>query len=293
MALAPLTVAAMKTRLLTSFFGVFLLLFFQLSPVVAGQVVKILAIGNSFSTDAAESYVDDLAKADGVELIIANMYIGGCSLERHWNNAENDLPAYSYRKIINGDTVVVENQNLVTAIRDESWDYITFQQASPLSGKIESYFPYLTNLMTYTKQYATNPHVQFAFHQTWAYAADSKNPAFENYKKDQLFMYESIVASVKEAVKRTGIKIVIPAGTAIQNGRTSFVGDKFTRDGYHLSPGLGRFTAACVWYEMLLKRPVLKNAFVPAGVTPQEAAMAKRAAHNAVKRPFRITPFKK
>lgn len=283
----------MKTRLSTAFIAVVLLLFFHLSPVVAGQIIKILAIGNSFSTDAAESYVDDLAKADGVELIIANMYIGGCSLERHWNNAEMDLPAYSYRKITNGDTVVVEKQKMVTAIQDENWDYITFQQASPLSGKVDSYFPYLPNLLAYTKQYATNPRVQFAFHQTWAYASNSKNKAFGNYNKDQLFMYQSIVASVKEAVKKTGIKIVIPSGTAIQNGRTSFVGDNFTRDGYHLSLGLGRFTAACVWYELFLRRPVTKSSFVPEGVTPEEAAMAKQAAHNAVKRPFRITPFKK
>jgi hypothetical protein len=282
-----------KTQVLIAFFAVTLFLFFQLSPVVAGQVVKILAIGNSFSTDAAESHVDDLAKADGIELIIANMYIGGCSLERHWNNAEKDLPAYSYRKITNGDTVVVANQNLITAIQDENWDYITFQQASPLSGKVESYFPFLPDLMAYTKRYATNPRVQFAFHQTWAYAANTKNPSFDNYNKDQLFMYESIVEAVKEVVKKTGIKIVIPSGTAIQNGRTSFVGDKFTRDGFHLSLGLGRFTAACVWYETLLHRPVRKNSFVPAGVSPEQAAMAKEAAHNAVKRPYKLTPFKK
>ena len=61
-----------------------------LSIISAQDVVKILAVGNSFSTDAAESYVDDLAIADGLQLIIANMYIGGCSLERHWKNAEGD-----------------------------------------------------------------------------------------------------------------------------------------------------------------------------------------------------------
>lgn len=257
------------------------------------KIVKILAIGNSFSQDAAESYVDDLAKADGVQLIIANMYIGGCSLERHWKNAQGDSAAYSYRKIVNGDTTIIAKQRLSTAIKDENWDYITFQQASPYSGLIDSYFPYLTNLLNYTKQLATNRKVKFAFHQTWAYAANSKQSAFKSYNNDQQQMYQAIMHAVEMAVKKAGINIVIPSGTAIQNGRTSVIGDNFCRDGYHLSLGLGRFTAACTWYETLLKRNVMKNAFVPAGVSPEEAKIAKGAAHYAVKQPYKVTEMKK
>lgn len=280
----------MNTKRLSLFIIIFSC--FAFLSIISGQnVVKILAIGNSFSTDAAESYVDDLAKADGVQLIIANMYIGGCSLERHWKNAERDSAAYSYRKIINGDTTVIAKQKLSIAMQDEDWDYITFQQASTYSGLIESYFPYLTNLITYTKQFAKNPDVQYAFHQTWAYAASSKHKGFVNYNNNQQQMYEAIVSTVNAAVKQTGIDIVIPSGTAIQNGRTSFVGDYFCRDGYHLSLGVGRFTAACTWYEKLLKRPVIDNSFIPSGVTPEEAKVAKHAAHHAVKQPNRVTPM--
>lgn len=257
------------------------------------KVVKILAIGNSFSQDAAESYVDDLAKADGVQLIIANMYIGGCSLERHWKNAQGDSAAYSYRKIVNGDTTIIAKQRLSTAIKDENWDYITFQQASPYSGLIDSYFPYLTNLLGYTKQLATNRKVKFAFHQTWAYAANTKHSGFKSYNNDQQQMYHAIINAVEEAVKKAGIRIVIPSGTAIQNGRTSVIGDNFCRDGYHLSLGVGRFTAACTWYETLLKRKVVKNSFIPAGVTAEEAKIAKSAAHYAVKQPYKVTEMKK
>lgn len=259
----------------------------------AQQVLKILAIGNSFSVDAAESYVDDLAKADGVQLIIGNMYIGGCSLERHWLNAEKDSEAYTYRKIVNGDTTVIAKQKLKTAIQDEDWDYITFQQASTYSGLIDSYFPYLPNLLAYTKDLTTNPKVQFAIHQTWAYAANSKHKGFVNYNNDQMQMYQAIVSTGKEAAKKVGIKLIIPAGTAIQNGRTSFVGDKFTRDGYHLSLGLGRFTAACTWYEFFLKKPVMKNTYIPPGVSQEQAMVAKKAAHLAVKKPFKVTSMEK
>ena len=48
--------------------------------------VKILAIGNSFSDDAME-HLAVILKGAGVENIsLGNLYIGGCSLETHYNN---------------------------------------------------------------------------------------------------------------------------------------------------------------------------------------------------------------
>ena len=46
---------------------------------------KILAIGNSFSEDAT-SYLEDIATCGGEDCKVVNLYIGGCSLERHYNN---------------------------------------------------------------------------------------------------------------------------------------------------------------------------------------------------------------
>lgn len=272
-------------------FFIILSLSFVFSSAYAEKPLKILAIGNSFSQDAAESYVDDLAKADGVQLIIANMYIGGCSLETHWNNAKGDLANYSYRKIIDGDTIVAEKQKLSTAIQDEDWDYITFQQVSSLSGLYPSYYPFLPNLLAYVKGISTNPNVQFALHQTWAYAQNTTHSGFANYNNDQQTMFQAIVAAVIPVAKENNISIIIPAGTAIQNGRTSFIGDNFCRDGYHLNLSYGRYTASCTWYEKICNRPVVGNKFVPAGMSPQEVRVAQQAAHNAVLYPYIITPI--
>lgn len=287
----------MKAKFILSHFKFLVVLFVislsSFSYAYGQEVIKILAIGNSFSVDAAEAYLDDLAKAEGIQLIFGNMSIGGCSLEKHWKQASGDLPAYSYSKIINGDSTIIKKQKLSFALQDEKWDYITFQQVSSLSGLIDSYFPYLTDLVAYTKEHSANPKVKLVFHQTWAYATNSKHKNFKNYNKDQQEMYLAIVKTVNTAVKKAGIDIVIPAGTAIQNGRTSFIGDNFCRDGYHLHKGVGRLTAACTWYEKLLKRPAIKNTFIPAGVTPEEAKVARYAAHYAVKRPSKVTSMKK
>lgn len=257
---------------------------------VNAQTVRILAIGNSFSVDAVENYLYDIGKADNVELIIGNMYISGCSLATHWINAKGNLPAYSYRKIVNGQLTTTAKQNLLTAIKDEDWDVITFQQASPNSGRIETFFPDLTNLHHYVRSESTNPQVKFAMHQTWAYAANKNSSAFATYyNNNQLEMFWAIVAAVNGAAVQTGIDIVIPVGTAIQNGRTSYIGDNFNRDGSHLSFGLGRYVAACTWYEKLLGKTVIGNTFIPAGVTKAQAIVAQNAAHYAVLAPDSIT----
>ena len=47
------------------------------------QMVRILAIGNSFSQDATH-YLHQIAASDNVEMKVVNLYIGGCSLEQHW-----------------------------------------------------------------------------------------------------------------------------------------------------------------------------------------------------------------
>ena len=74
-------------------------------------------------------------------------------------------------------------------------------------------------------------------HQTWAYASTSKHSGFKNYNCNQLTMYQAIADAVKKAAKVNKIKIVIPSGTAIQNARTSFIGDHLNRDGNSLIHG--------------------------------------------------------
>lgn len=253
-------------------------------------IIRVLAIGNSFSEDAIEQYLYELANAGGQEMIIANLYIGGSSLEQHATNARNNSAAYSYRKIVRGQKDSQGSYTIERAVKDEKWDYISFQQVSQLSGQFESYFSHLTYLTGYVKQFTTNPDIEFILHQTWAYAANSNHSGFSNYDNDQLKMYNAIVNAVQKAAETVNIDMVIPAGTAIQNGRTSILGDTFDRDGYHLNTD-GRFTAACTWYEMLTGQDVTTNSYSPASLSEIKVDIAKNAANLAVKNPRTITPM--
>ena len=57
----------------------------------------VLAIGNSFSRDAT-AYLHDVCRSMGISAHVVNLYIGGCSLERHWSCVLNHEKAYQYQE---------------------------------------------------------------------------------------------------------------------------------------------------------------------------------------------------
>ena len=253
------------------------------------KTVRILAIGNSFSQDAVEQYLHELAEAEGISTIIGNMFIGGCFLERHVKNARDNAPAYAYRKIgTDGKKREKGKMSLEAVLADEAWDYVSLQQASPFSGMYETYEASLPELIEYVKARLPKK-TKLMLHQTWAYASTSKHSGFKNYNCNQLTMYQAIADAVKKAAKANKIKIVIPSGTAIQNARTSFIGDHLNRDGYHLDVKIGRYTAACTWFERIFKHNVVGNPYAPEGLDEARKAVAQKAAHAAVKHPYKVT----
>lgn len=253
------------------------------------KTVRILAIGNSFSQDAVEQYLHELAEAEGISTIIGNMFIGGCSLERHVKNARDNAPAYAYRKIgTDGKKREKGKMSLEAVLADEDWDYVSLQQASPFSGMYETYEASLPELIEYVKARLPKK-TKLMLHQTWAYASTSKHSGFKNYNCNQLTMYQAIADAVKKAAKANKIKIVIPSGTAIQNARTSFIGDHLNRGGYHLDVKIGRYTAACTWFERIFKHNVVGNPYAPEGLDEARKAVAQKAAHAAVKHPYKVT----
>lgn len=253
------------------------------------DTLKVLAIGNSFSEDAVEQYLHELAVAADKPIIIGNMYIGGAPLSLHWENAQADAAAYSYRKINAGGLKTTEEQvSILTALQDEQWDYVSLQQASPLSGRFDSYVVPLTALHRYIDS-VTAGNVKYMWHQTWAYAANSTHSGFVNYHNDQKEMYQAIMAASAKVQQLVPIDLLIPCGTAIQNARTSFIGDNLTRDGYHLDLHIGRFIAACTWFEALFGQEAPIDRFRPEGVSPEQAVVARQAAHEAIRQPFSIT----
>lgn len=266
------------------------LILLLLPMTLSAKVYKLLAIGNSFSEDAVESYLADICRSQRVEVVIGNLYIPGCSIDTHWDNLEKNAPAYRYRKIDRSGKVTERKQTaLKTALDDEKWDFISFQQASQYSGEYSS-FGHLKDLIVGVRNIVGNGPV-FVWHQTWAYAATSGHAGFAAYDNNQLNMYHRIVETTRKVMQENPqLKILIPCGTAIQNARTAILaGDDLTRDGYHLERTTGRYIASLTWYTALFMRIPAPDVFFPKGVDSNTALLARDAAVEAVLHPWMVT----
>lgn len=280
------------------------LLLSSVSSIAQSQrTLRVLAIGNSFSEDAVEHYLWELGQEAGIDFVIGNAYRGGWSLAAHWKDASTRAANTDYRKVVNGRRTNMGKRTIKDIVTDEPWDVITLQQVSQEAGREESYEPSLSLMIGYVKALATNDSVRLGFHQTWAYAQDSNHGGFANYDRNQFLMYASIVAAVEEAMQnhRGDLQFYIPVGTAIQNARTTELADpvigesqpvnrELTRDGFHLNYTIGRYIAACTWFEALTGISSVGLKSRPKGVTPVQAELAQRAAHAAIEVPVAVTP---
>ncbi len=260
-------------------------------PYPTKDTLYILAIGNSFSQDAIEQNLYELFKADGQEVVVGNMYIGGCTLERHLGNIKNDIADYEYREVVGGVKTNTKNARLSQVLPLHEWDYVSVQQASGKSGLYETVTPYLQDILEYVDSTVTGS-PKILWHQTWAYSKDSDHGEFPNYGRDQMQMYEAIVGVWKSVMDDYGIDILVPSGTAVQNARTSSLGDTLNRDGYHLELTYGRYTAACAWYEAISGCDVTKNSWKPETISDSQARIARKAAHKAVRKPAKVSKVK-
>lgn len=242
----------------------------------AGKTLNVLTVGNSFSICLERYFPDVVRSVPGCDVHLETIYIGGCSLERHWNNIATEeadpekrhFKEFTYRQ----------------KFESRDWDVVSIQQSSPLSWKPESFFPFAEDLTNYIRKYA--PNAEVVIQQTWAYRSDEKR--LENWKIDQKTMFEKLTDAYSQAADRLALRVV-PMGLAVQKARetqaqpetadqaTSFCGP----DAYHLNRR-GEYLQACVWFAILFERPATDVTFVPEGFSPEDAKFLREAAQKAV-----------
>ena len=204
--------------------------------------MKILSIGNSFSQDSTA-----LLQLLTDKITARNLYIGGCSLDMHAANIENDAAKYELQE--NGEKMQNALVGVKEALISDKWDYITVQQVSGRSGVYESFYPYLGELLDYVRKYSD---AEIVLHETWSYEIGSRHPDFAIYNSDREQMAQAIKETYEKVSAKENLRI-IRVGEAVQNLRAkpSFDykngGLSLTRDGFHLSLSYGRLLAASVW----------------------------------------------
>jgi hypothetical protein len=225
--------------------------------------MKILSIGNSFSADA-HVYLHDLATQRGLNLETVNVAIGGCSLQRHWDNIVNNSTSYLLN-VNGGEEWEKDLVSIEQILKGDVFDVITLQQVSGYSGEYDSYQPYLNNIISYIRKF--QPNARLYIHRTWAYEIDSTHSDFPRYDNDQAKMHEAICQATSKASEETGASLISSVDViyALRRDVAKFDykngGESLCRDGFHLST-YARYAVALTWLATLTGSPVAPLPFM-------------------------------
>lgn len=240
--------------------------------------MKILSIGNSLSQDA-QRYLHTLAKQEGVNLRAVNLYIGGCPLRKHYLNMLDDNAYYDYE--FNGEKTGLK-VSIRQALVSDDWDYVTLQQGSLVSDKLETYTPYLQALAEYVKKYC--PNTKILIHQTWAYKENSPHLLQKMGYSTPEEMFEKVSECYNRAVALIDADGMIPSGAAMLRAY-QLGGEDLYFDDVHASRGAGRYLLALCWFKYLTGKDITGNSFseLDVPVTDRDREIVIRAVNAVVK----------
>ena len=232
--------------------------------------MNILAIGNSFSQDATR-YIHSIARADGMQLSVANLYIGGCSLERHFRNMHSGEKVYDLE--YNGQQTGFK-VSMKEALLNRKWDVITLQQCSPTCYEADSYYPYITALAEYVRTF--QPKAKLLIHQTWSYEENSQRLITHAKGQTAREMLDGLVAANANAAKAINADGIIPSGEMLWRLHEKGFAP-IHRDTFHLGKGIPRYAVGLLWYRLLTGNGVLENTFcdLDTETTSEEIRLAK------------------
>lgn len=224
-------------------------------------MLRILAVGNSFSEDATY-YLHQILEIAGVENQVVNLYIGGCSLEKHWRNIEKNAREYQFQ--FNG-TKTDRRVTVKEVLKEAKWDVIVTQQASHDSGWLDTYEPFLGKIVAYFRENA--PEARLFLHETWAYEKSSDHESFARYNRDQQEMFDRLQSAYTAMAGKYQLQL-ITCGEMIQKLRkTPYFqeeGDRsICRDGFHMHYLYGRYALGCMWAAAIAGVSIKDNAFQP------------------------------
>ncbi len=295
---------------------------------LGAQELKVLMIGNSFSVCVGSNLPQIVKSVPEKRIELTSAYIGGCSLERHWNNiekAEQD-PEFKPYEIKEWDSNDLRKQakrkgNVNELLKNNQYDIITIQQASPLSWDADSYQPFADQLIAYLKKQA--PNAEIIVQQTWAYRSDDGriHPQKHSWPFDQAGMHDRLTAAYQKLAAQHGFR-VIPMGDAVQLsreqspvkynpptpeelaalswpdlprqagdvvGRNNWWKDsktgelKIGGDTIHLNVR-GEYLQACVWFAFLFDTPTSEIRYDNPQMSAADCEFLRRCAQQAVDR---------
>lgn len=209
------------------------------------HTLKILSIGNSFSSDSL-SYVPIIMAQMGLKVEIGILYHSSCSLQMHWENrtTANYYDFYYFDATAN-KWIQESNKTLSYGIGYADWDVVLFQQNSTNAYDYTTVQPYLNDLIDLVA--ASLPRVTFGWILTHAWATGYTSYTTKGITQAEYV--EGTKAVAKSVMEKTACQLLLPYGIAIDLARKdstlSAVGDDLCyTDKVHLLEGIACQTAA-------------------------------------------------
>lgn len=241
--------------------------------------LKVLMIGNSFSFSNLWQ-MPQVAASMGRKLDLASLYIGGCSLERHWRNVETaatnaTFKPYRFDRITCGKHAVEKSAaNIPDALIMDKWDVVTLHQASHFSWRPETFEPFGGSLVEKIRELA--PQAKIVVQETWSYPPWDKR--LKQFGFDQSEMYKRLHAAYAAFARQYGLE-VIPVGTAAE-----FVPNRdalFTEPDFHFNDG-GIYLQGLAFTAKLFGVDVRKCPYKPTWMDSARAEEIRAAVMDAL-----------
>lgn len=281
------------------------------NSVLTKPNLKILMLGNSYMLDGT-SYLKDIANASGSDISDMCIYriLRSSSGFKHWCDIYNDKDVYEYyfaRELGGLSSTVKQGKGEAgdgslfrQVLTDDEWDLILIQPVSTEAADYDKWESdgYLAQLLEILKTHQPDAQIGFVMvHSYW-------DEYVHNYQHSSYDRWQLIADATQQLAKNYDIDFVLPCGTAVEDLRMTSVNNDYdlTRDGTQMAYGLGRYVAACCYYEALIAprsgisvvgntlRPTVTSSttstYPIVDVTDENAALAQRAAMLAVSDPF-------
>ena len=248
----------------------------QKAANVDPELIKILAIGDSYTEDAMVNLYPVLSELGYTKITLANIYLDGKTLAEQLDALKGTDKVTVH---VFGETGTAAADTLVTEVLGpDDWDAIVLQPGFAKAADnldVSS----LGGILAIVRKYC-----EFAplyWNMTWAVG------------ENQSDMLESLVYTATMLQSTNLFKAVIPVGTLVQNLRTSIFEETIVpgTDG-HLSVNVGQFAASYLWAQTITGKSVPKTDWYVSDAYRYEVDFlpaVKEALDNVVAAPLEVT----
>lgn len=267
------------------------------------EIRKILMVGSSYSY----YYCDELfsiARADGIDLKVANLYVSGGTMAQHYGQIGATTGIYDFIIHQTSGKTVTQNATIDQALNFDNWDLITIQESydpkynvtNPTDG--ETTKQWVDKMVTFLREKYPQSHIMWQ--QVWSKEVGYQGPYTEENRANNFVGVPEVSKVLTPEKQQQDYEVIrdcaldlcesfdmyrIPSGDAWQMVRADErIGDDLCiEDGTHEN-ARGQYLNGCVWYETLTGNSCIGNTWRPTdGSLPEEEIVVlQEFAHKAV-----------